>query len=103
MMSPPSELQVISMPVRTHRLDRWRFLPLLVLASAFSAQAQDAPPAPAPPQKPASPAYTIHARVPLTILDIVVTDAKGRPVHNLKQSDFTILEDKQPMLPNSFE
>lgn len=47
--------------------------------------------------------YTIKARVPLTILDIVVTDAKGQPVHGLKESDFTILEDKQPMVAKSFE
>jgi VWFA-related protein len=52
---------------------------------------------------PNSPQYTMSTRVPITILDIVVTNAKGQPVHGLKQSDFTILEDKQPMLPNSFE
>jgi VWFA-related protein len=49
------------------------------------------------------PGYTIKARVPLTILDIVVTDDKGHTVHNLKQSDFSIFEDNQPMTPKSFE
>jgi len=57
-----------------------------------------------PAQQGASqPQYTIQARVPITIVDVVVTDAKGKPVHGLKQSDFTILEDKQEMKPNSFE
>jgi VWFA-related protein len=54
-------------------------------------------------QTSAPPQYTIQARVPLTIVDVTVTDAKGQPVHGLKQSDFTILEDKQEMKPNSFE
>jgi VWFA-related protein len=49
------------------------------------------------------PEYTLRARVPLTILDVVVTDAKGHPVHGLKQSDFTILENNEEMKPNSFE
>jgi VWFA-related protein len=46
---------------------------------------------------------TIQTRVPLTIVDITVTDAKGNPVHGLQQSDFTVLEDGKPMQPNSFE
>ena len=57
----------------------------------------------APSQTAGQPQYTLRARVPLTILDVVVTDSKGHPVHDLKQSDFTVLEDNQPMKPNSFE
>jgi VWFA-related protein len=49
------------------------------------------------------PQFTIQTRIPLTIVDITVTDAKGNPVHSLQQSDFTILENNQPMHPNSFE
>jgi VWFA-related protein len=49
------------------------------------------------------PEYTLQARVPLTILDVTVTDSKGHPVHGLQQSDFTVLEDKEEMKPNSFE
>ena len=37
-----------------------------------------------------------------TIVDVTVTDAKGNPVHGLQQSDFTILENTQPMKPSSF-
>lgn len=35
-------------------------------------------------QRPGQPQYTIHARVPITIVDVTVTDAKGKPVHGLK-------------------
>jgi len=59
--------------------------------------------APSRAQSPNQPQYTLRARVPLTILDVVVTDSKGHPVHGLKQSDFTILEDGKEMTPNSFE
>jgi VWFA-related protein len=47
--------------------------------------------------------YTIQTRVPLTILDVVVTDSKGKPVQGLKESDFTVLEDGQRMTPKTFE
>ena len=57
----------------------------------------------APSPTTGQPQYTLRARVPLTIVDVVVTDAKGHPVHGLQQSDFTLLENNQPMLPNSFE
>jgi VWFA-related protein len=69
--------------------------------AAASAETRTAQPARA--QQSLQPQYTIQARVPLTIVDVTVTDAKGNPVHGLKQSDFTILEDKQEMKPNSFE
>jgi VWFA-related protein len=58
---------------------------------------------PASKQSGAAPQYTIHTQVPLTILDVVVTDSKGKPVHGLKPSDFTLLEDKKVMTPQSFE
>jgi VWFA-related protein len=47
--------------------------------------------------------YTLRTRVPITIVDVTVTDAQGHPVHGLKQSDFTLLEDKMEMKLNSFE
>jgi VWFA-related protein len=61
------------------------------------------PPQITPPQVIGPPDYMLRERVPLTFLDIVVTDSKGNPIHGLQQSDFTILEDNQPMQPNSFE
>jgi len=38
-----------------------------------------------------------------TIVDITVTDAKGNPVHGLKQEDFTVKEDNKPQPIRSFE
>ncbi|HZI51833.1 MAG TPA: VWA domain-containing protein [Terriglobia bacterium] len=55
---------------------------LLVFASLVATLAQD------PPQ--------LKVYVQLTSLDVSVNDAAGRPVTNLKRSDFTILEDGQP-------
>jgi VWFA-related protein len=54
-------------------------------------------------QNSGQPQYTIQTRVPITIVDVTVTDAKGKPVHGLKQTDFTVLEDGKEMQPNSFE
>ena len=72
---------------------------------AFAASAQTAiqNPVQTTPAPAGQSPYTIETRVPLTIVDVIVTDAKGKPVHGLMQSDFTILEDNQPMHPNSFE
>ena len=55
------------------------------------------------PQGSGQPQYTIQTRVPITIVDVTVTDTKGKPVHGLKQTDFTVLEDGKEMHPNSFE
>ncbi len=74
---------------------------LACLALAVTSSAQTPAVQTAPTQT--GPQYTIRARVPLTILDIQVADAKGHPVHNLKQSNFTVLEDNQEVKPNSFE
>jgi VWFA-related protein len=73
------------------------------LVFAASAHAQQSAVEASPAQGAGQPQYTIRARVPLTIVDVVVTDAKGKPVHDLKQSDFTVLEDGKPMKPASFD
>jgi VWFA-related protein len=39
----------------------------------------------------------------LVVLDVVVTDKKGQPVHGLKAADFTVLEKGQKMTLQSFE
>jgi VWFA-related protein len=54
-------------------------------------------------QEPAAGEYVLKAESPLVILDVVVTDKKGRPVHGLKASDFTVLEKDQKMTLQSFE
>lgn len=40
-----------------------------------------------------SPGYQLSVKVTRVILDVVVTDAKGKPVEGLKQQDFKVLED----------
>jgi hypothetical protein len=69
------------MPVRPILL-----LTLLVAASLYSVSAQT-PPASAP----------LKATSQLVILDVVVTDSKQNPVHNLTASDFTVLENLSPV------
>src|SRR5579871_988346 len=51
----------------------------------------------------ASPAYTLHTRSNLVIEDVIVTDGNHNPVHNLKASDFTVIEDGHPQHIRSFE
>lgn len=49
------------------------------------------------------PVATLRATSRLVVLDVVVSDKSGRPVSNLTQNDFTILEDKNPQAIASFE
>src|ERR1700722_1849692 len=41
-------------------------------------------------------AFSLHASTSLVVEDVVVTDARGNPIHNLTASEFTILEDGHP-------
>jgi VWFA-related protein len=54
-------------------------------------------------QEPAAGEHVLKAESPLVVLDVVVTDKKGQPVHGLKASDFTVLEKDQKMTLQSFE
>lgn len=47
--------------------------------------------------------YSLKVTTTLVSLDVVVTDANGKPVDNLKKSDFTILEDKTPQTILNFD
>jgi VWFA-related protein len=80
-----------------------RHVLLLAIALAAPAALSQSTPQIQSTPSPTGPQYTLRARVPLTIVDVTVTDAKGHPVHNLKQSDFTLLEDNQPMRLASFD
>jgi VWFA-related protein len=82
--------------MRLGKLTLFSCAAVLILCSLGAGQNPSAPAA-------GQPQFTIQTRVPLTIVDVTVTDDKGKPVHGLKQSDFTVLEDNQPMHPNSFE
>ncbi len=52
------------------------------------------------PDTPAAPTIQVYSRE--TIVDVLVTDAKGHPVHGLTKSDFTISEDSNPRPIRSF-
>jgi VWFA-related protein len=81
--------------------------PLLVALPLLS-QTPAPPAAPAAAQQgaPASskqPITTLHTRTDLVVIDVVVTDKGQNPIHDLKQSDFTLLEDGKPQQIKSFE
>ncbi|MBA2305052.1 MAG: VWA domain-containing protein [Acidobacteria bacterium] len=66
-------------------------LALLFLAPPAAAQ-QPTP----PPQSPAAQWPTFKSRVTVVPVDVRVVDRNGNPVKDLKQEDFTILEDGAP-------
>jgi VWFA-related protein len=55
-----------------------------------------------PAQEPAG-GKVLKSESPLVVLDVVVTDKKGQPVHGLKSSDFTVFEKDEKMTLQSFE
>jgi VWFA-related protein len=71
-----------------------------LLTTAFAADRPNAPITRQSPQTSSAPTIQVYSRE--TFLDVVVTDAQGQPVHGLKQSDFTLLEDGKEMSPRSF-
>jgi len=52
-------------------------------------------------QETAQPVFKVNTRI--VVLDVVVTDKKGNVVPDLKQSDFSVFEDKQPQTIRTFE
>ncbi|MDR3426038.1 hypothetical protein, partial [Silvimonas sp.] len=54
--------------------------------------------APAP-----QPATTIQANANLVVVDVVATDSRHNPVHNLTAADFTVLENGHPQTIKTFE
>ena len=62
-------------------------------------------PAPEPPadQEAQLPTLTIRQTVRRVIIDVMVRDASGKPVHGLTASDFSITEDKAPQSVLSFD
>ncbi len=45
---------------------------------------------------------TLHVTSREIVVDVTVTDAKGQPIHDLKQSDFTLKEDDKPQPVRTF-
>jgi VWFA-related protein len=48
-------------------------------------------------------APSIRTGTKIVVVDVTVTDAHGNPVHNLKQSDFRVLENGDPQSVSHFE
>lgn len=46
---------------------------------------------------------TLHAHTDLVVIDVVVTDSSHTPIHDLKESDFTLLENNKPQRIRNFE
>ena len=67
-------------------------LPLLLFAATAFAQQQESDPIP-----------TLRANAKLVLVDVVVTGQNHAPLQGLKQSDFTLLEDKKPQPIKGFE
>jgi len=58
---------------------------------------------PNPPKQSGSATATLRTGTQLVIVDVVVTDQNHNPVHSLKASDFTVLENKAAQMVKSFE
>ena len=67
----------------------WIAVMALLPATAASAQTTDRPPAKEPLTK-------IRATTRLVVVDVISTDAKGKPIADLNKDDFTLFEDGKP-------
>jgi len=47
--------------------------------------------------------YVIRETTHRVLVDVIVTDDHGKPVHGLKESDFSVAEDKKPQKILSFD
>jgi VWFA-related protein len=79
------------------------FISVIAVSARWVPGQQSPNTAPVSTQSPATPSDdsdrpvpTLHVTSRLVVLDVVVTDASGNPVHGLKSSDFTLLEDGIP-------
>lgn len=75
-------------------------LPLcFVIASVGLAQA----PVPDASQGPPPGATILHTGAELVVIDVVVQDKDGHPIHGLKREDFTLTENKAPQTIRNFD
>ena len=74
-------------------------LSLSALAAAATAQT----PAQAPPPPPDASSDVIHVNTKLIVVDVVVQDKAGHPIHGLKPEDFRLTEGKTPQTLRHFE
>ncbi|HTH52971.1 MAG TPA: VWA domain-containing protein [Edaphobacter sp.] len=74
----------------------YRSAAITLLTSALFAQSSQ-------PDSKSSAITTLKANTQLVIVDVTVTDAHRKPVHNLKASDFVVLEDNVSQNIKAFE
>ena len=84
-----------------------KLLSLLLAASLlpwtmFAQEGPEGPPPP-PPQEEAQSSYTFRTTSDLVLVDVVARDKSGNLVRDLKQSDFSIVEDGKPQHLMSFD
>lgn len=75
---------------------------LLLFASSNLCVAQNSQTA-QPGQSAQTPAETLHASTQLVIVDVVVEDRSGHPVHGLTSNNFVLTEQKKPQTIRNFE
>jgi VWFA-related protein len=74
----------------------YRFAAITLFASVLFAQSS-------PPDSKSSAIATLKANTQLVIVDVTVTDSHHQPIHNLKASDFVVLEDNVSQNIKAFE
>jgi len=70
-----------------------------MIASLAAAQA----PTPETAQAPPPGATVLHTGAELVVVDVVVEDKDGHPIHGLKREDFTLSENKAPQTIRNFD
>lgn len=81
------------------RRGRGPLFALLLATSTAIAASQQSPQKAAPPP----PTEVLHAGTQLVIVDVVVEDRNGHPIHGLTRDDFLITEQKKPQAIRNFE
>jgi hypothetical protein len=89
----PSALEGVTAGARTGIRAARRILAVLLVFSFARSQ----------PQPSTQPSATFRTTANLVVLDAVVKDRDGKPVTNLTQDDFTVLEDGVAQTISSFE
>ena len=96
------------MPERYDLMSRFFHLLAVIAATTASGLSQRTPPPlqsvpSAPTTSTQAPIQTIKAAAQLVVVDVIVTDSKQSPIHNLKPSDFSVLENGAPQQISGFE
>jgi VWFA-related protein len=74
----------------------------LLLPPVSHTQTAQGSPSPQDSQQPEKLSTVLRANTRLVVLDAIAVDDRGNPVTDLKQEDFTVLEDGKPQNINSF-